>query len=80
MSEELIYLDSNATTPVDPEVLEAMLPYFQNTFANAASFSHVAGRKASDAVEQARENVAKLIYYCGKKIYKISTILSKVKS
>jgi cysteine desulfurase len=61
LSEELIYLDSNATTPVDPEVLEAMLPYFQNTFANAASFSHFAGRKASDAVEQARENVAKLI-------------------
>ena len=61
MTRELIYLDANATTPVDPEVLEAMLPYFQNDFANAASFSHILGRKASDAVEEARANVAKLI-------------------
>ncbi|MCM8537873.1 MAG: cysteine desulfurase [Lentisphaeraceae bacterium] len=61
MSESLIYLDGNATTPLDPLVLEEMLPYFKEDFANAASFSHVAGRKSDAAVEKARGQIAKLL-------------------
>lgn len=57
-STDLIYLDFQATTPVDPRVLEAMLPYFSERFANAASVQHAAGRAASAAVESAREQVA----------------------
>ena len=55
-----IYLDYNATTPVDPAVLEAMLPYFSADFGNAASI-HTSGQKARSAVETAREQVAALI-------------------
>jgi cysteine desulfurase len=55
-----IYLDYNATTPVDPRVLEAMLPYFSAEFANASSI-HSPGQKARAAVETAREQVAALI-------------------
>jgi cysteine desulfurase len=55
-----IYLDYNATTPVDPAVLEAMLPYFSGDFGNAASI-HTTGQKARSAVETAREQVAALI-------------------
>jgi cysteine desulfurase len=55
-----IYLDYNATTPVDPRVLEAMLPYFSGEFGNAASI-HTVGQKARAAVETAREQVAALI-------------------
>ena len=58
---DLIYLDFQATTPVDPRVLEAMLPYFSERFANAASVQHAAGRHASAAVESAREQVAEAI-------------------
>ncbi len=54
------YLDYNATTPVEPEVLDAMLPYFSAEFGNAASI-HTFGQKARDAVETAREQVAALI-------------------
>ena len=55
-----IYLDYNATTPVDPAVLEAMLPFFSGEFGNAASI-HTTGQKARSAVETAREQVAALI-------------------
>src|SRR6266851_4319724 len=55
-----VYLDFNATTPVEPEVLDAMLPYFSADFANAASI-HTPGQRARAAVETAREQVAALI-------------------
>jgi cysteine desulfurase len=56
-----IYLDYNATTPVDPAVLEAMLPFFSGHFGNAASI-HTTGQKARSAVETAREQVSALIH------------------
>jgi cysteine desulfurase len=60
-STDLIYLDYQATTPVDPRVLEAMLPYFGDRFGNAASVQHEAGRAAGAAVDVAREQVAAAI-------------------
>lgn len=56
-----IYLDHNATTPCDPRVVEAMLPYFTERFGNAASRDHVFGWQAAEAVDFAREQLADLI-------------------
>ncbi len=56
-----IYMDNQSTTPVDPRVLEAMLPYYKEDFGNAASRSHAFGEHAREAVENARAKIAHLI-------------------
>ena len=56
-----VYLDYNATTPCDPRVLEAMLPYFTESFGNAASRNHAYGWQAEEAAKNGREQVAKLV-------------------
>ncbi|HYJ37042.1 MAG TPA: aminotransferase class V-fold PLP-dependent enzyme, partial [Chitinophagaceae bacterium] len=56
-----VYLDHNATTPCDPRVVEAMIPYFTDQFGNAASRNHPFGWQAEEAVDYAREQVAQLI-------------------
>lgn len=68
MSKNLIYLDNNSTTPADPRVVEAMLPYFYEVPGNAASRSHPFGWQAEEAVDYAREQIAGLIDVDSKEI------------
>ena len=61
ISRHPIYMDHQATTPVDPRVLKVMLPYFTEVFGNAASIDHEYGAEAGQAVEKARGQIAQLI-------------------
>jgi len=63
-----IFMDNHSTTPMDPRVLEAMLPYFTQKFGNAASRNHQFGWEAEEAVENARKQIAKLINCDAKEI------------
>jgi cysteine desulfurase len=56
-----VYMDYHATTPVDPRVLEVMMPYFTENFGNASSTDHIYGAKAAESVEKSREQIASLI-------------------
>jgi cysteine desulfurase len=61
MASDLIYLDYNATTRIDPRVLQKMMPFLEHEYGNAASRDHALGWRAAEAVEEARFNVAELI-------------------
>lgn len=66
---DAIYLDHHATTPCDPRVVEAMLPYFTEHFGNPASITHQHGRKASMAVEDARATIARFFGVLPPEVY-----------
>lgn len=68
MSVNKIYLDNNSTTPCDPRVVKAMVPYFSDYFGNAASRSHPFGWQAEEGVDYAREQIAKLIHVDPKEV------------
>jgi cysteine desulfurase len=68
VSRSRIYLDYNATTPIDPRVLDEMLPYLKDRFGNAASRTHGFGHEAESAVDLAREQIASLINASSKEI------------
>ncbi len=63
-----IYLDNHATTPVDPRVVEAMMPFFTAVFGNAGSSTHVFGHAAKRAVDAAREQIAAIIHATAREI------------
>lgn len=65
----MIYLDYNATTPVDPRVLEAMLPFFTESFGNPSSGMHMWGWKAQNAVSKSRESIAQFLNCSAQEIY-----------
>lgn len=65
----MIYLDYNATTPVDSRVLEAMLPFFSDTFGNPSSGMHMWGWKAQNAVAKSRESIAQFLNCSPQEIY-----------
>jgi cysteine desulfurase len=66
---ETIYLDHHATTPCDPRVVDAMLPYFSEVFGNPASLTHMHGRKAANALEDARIGIARFFSVLPNEIY-----------
>jgi cysteine desulfurase len=72
MAQSRVYMDNHATTPMDPRVLEAMLPHFTEAFGNAASRNHSYGWEAEKAVDEARETVADLIGARAKEIIWLS--------
>ncbi|MHC8948856.1 cysteine desulfurase family protein [Sphingobacterium hungaricum] len=65
----IIYLDNNATTKIDPEVLETLLPYLQEQYGNASSIQHRLGREANAAIEKARQQVASSLNVKDKEIF-----------
>ena len=61
LMQKIIYLDNQATTPIDPKVLKSMQPYMSESFGNPASSNHILGWQADEAVEIAREQISKCI-------------------
>lgn len=62
MKNSIVYLDNNATTRIDPEVLEVMLPYFGDDYGNASSAGHIMGKRANAAIELSREKTAGFLH------------------
>ncbi|HEY8712508.1 MAG TPA: aminotransferase class V-fold PLP-dependent enzyme, partial [Thermoanaerobaculia bacterium] len=69
MAMDPIYLDHHATTPCDPRVVDAMLPYFTEIFGNPASLTHQQGRRAANALEDARIAIARFLKAQPNEIY-----------